>query len=173
MKKFNIQGIFFSIFACVTYQAYGMQQILQHIKNILDTDNISFVTSHSQDQKNTNLTITRLDLYYGNILIGTSTYRHETHKQWIYLATLEATRWKNRGIGEQLFYLTMYNIAQQYPNKPNVTMVIFAYDAPLHLSFYEKNKMIFAFYRRVGTMVDKSTNTGDINLKDAGYYDEN
>lgn len=165
--------IIVSALLCAAYHMQGMEKIKSNLENILNADNISWITSYSNDKYNTH----NVHLYYGHTLIGTSSYYqyyNRFKKRYeISLDDIRSTRWKNKGIGKQLFDLTMHFIAQDYPDTPDVTGIMVAYDPPADLSFLDAKAALFRFYERVGATVNQKTDKFKINLKDAGYYDEN
>lgn len=114
-----------------------------------------------------------LDFTKDEIAVGSSSYE-KVDEQNAKLITLEVEEnQQNHGYGKEIFRQTMKAIHKKYPSIEIVTWDIWPFVVPEKLTYEEAEKMLFNFYRRVGATVDEEKKNGSINLKDAGYFDEN
>lgn len=120
------------------------------------------------------LTRVTLTFYAGDILLAESRYNFNNGSTCADMDHLEVKReYRSRGLGEQIFYKTMYHIHKNNPKIEDVDWFISPHDPPKNMSLTEAFQLLFKFYRRVGATVDEYMGKGYINLKEAGYFDEN
>lgn len=79
---------------------------------------------------------------------------------------------QNKGFGSEIFILTMQHIHKTYPSIEKVYWDVCPLDMPENVSYEEAMQKLYKFYRKVGATVNEENNTAQINLKEAGYFDE-
>ena len=141
-------------------------QIKANIQYILNNKNFEI-------QHEYGYLIGSIKLYYDNNKIGKASYLVNNKDNRIYLSDYKiAEDFRNKGLGEQFFYLTMHILGK---NHPQTTLVHWIIASTIDDTSITLEKSLIKFYRRVGAHVFRDeylSLKGNINLKDAGYFDE-
>lgn len=170
MKNKKIFTTIFALLFLSTNITFGINLTKEEIQNIIGNDAIEVKSTH---EKKDCFFMTQLKFYYNDIFLGTSKYQFVEKKLNVYLSSLEVKKeYRGSGIGEQLFYKTMREIHKQYPKIEIIWWMIYPDDIPKNVSLEEGYQLLYKFYRRVGATVNNFLNSGEINLKEAGYFDE-